>query len=129
MMEKMQETEEGIKGEKKRMYRHLKGKRSGNLILGSLFFIALLLSFLVYQKKEKEGEKHLLLDSGIAIHTYDSQIVADMALLCKVWGFLKYYHPVVVAGEKYNWDFELLTGFIIRMDGKHSASVLSPMLS
>src|SRR6478735_3687435 len=31
---------------------------------------------------------------------------ADLDLLGKVWGFLKYYHPAVSAGN-YNWDFEL----------------------
>jgi C-terminal processing protease CtpA/Prc len=31
---------------------------------------------------------------------------ANLTRLGKVWGFLKYYHPVVVAGQK-NWDYEL----------------------
>ena len=30
----------------------------------------------------------------------------DLAVLGKVWGFLKYYHPAVSAGD-YNWDYEL----------------------
>lgn len=30
----------------------------------------------------------------------------DLAVLGKVWGFLKYYHPAVAAGD-YNWDYEL----------------------
>jgi C-terminal processing protease CtpA/Prc len=33
--------------------------------------------------------------------------VQRLALLCKVWGFLKYYHPVVRKGE-YDWDNEFL---------------------
>ena len=32
--------------------------------------------------------------------------VANLALLAKVWGFMKYYHPAV-AGGRYNWDYEL----------------------
>lgn len=32
---------------------------------------------------------------------------ANIATLCKVWGFLKYYHPNI-AGGKYNWDNELI---------------------
>lgn len=32
--------------------------------------------------------------------------VADLDIMGKVWGFLKYYHPAVAAG-KYNWDGEL----------------------
>jgi len=30
----------------------------------------------------------------------------DLVILCKVWGFLKYYHPSIAKGE-YNWDYEL----------------------
>jgi C-terminal processing protease CtpA/Prc len=30
----------------------------------------------------------------------------DLALLGKIWGFLKYHHPKVAAGD-FNWDFEL----------------------
>ncbi|MBK5722834.1 hypothetical protein JGH11_18335 [Dysgonomonas sp. Marseille-P4677] len=30
----------------------------------------------------------------------------NLYVLCKVWGFLKYYHPEVAKG-KYNWDYEL----------------------
>jgi C-terminal processing protease CtpA/Prc len=31
-----------------------------------------------------------------------------LSSLCKIWGFLKYYHPNVARGE-YNWDEQLLT--------------------
>ncbi|MCR8559914.1 hypothetical protein KXD93_19845 [Mucilaginibacter sp. BJC16-A38] len=31
----------------------------------------------------------------------------DLALLCKVWGLLKYHHPAVIKGT-YNWDEELI---------------------
>jgi carboxyl-terminal processing protease len=30
-----------------------------------------------------------------------------LASLCKVWGFLKYYHPVVATG-KFDWDQALV---------------------
>ncbi len=30
----------------------------------------------------------------------------DLALVGKIWGYLKYYHPNVAKGE-YNWDYEL----------------------
>lgn len=30
----------------------------------------------------------------------------NLKLLCKVWGFLKYFHPKVASGE-FNWDMEL----------------------
>lgn len=34
--------------------------------------------------------------------------IEKLASLCKVWGFLKYYHPNVANGT-YNWDDQLLT--------------------
>ena len=30
----------------------------------------------------------------------------DLKTIALIWGFLKYYHPSVIAG-KYNWDYEL----------------------
>ncbi len=44
--------------------------------------------------------------SGISKIKLDAQKTEDLALLGKVWGFLKYYHPKVAKG-KYNWDLEL----------------------
>ena len=44
--------------------------------------------------------------SGIALRELAPDRVADLALLGKVWGFLKYYHPKIAAGEL-NWDYEL----------------------
>ncbi|MDX6190262.1 S41 family peptidase [Flavobacterium sp. Fl-318] len=40
---------------------------------------------------------------------YSSEInkTEKLSSLCKVWGFLKYYHPNVAKG-KYNWDDQLL---------------------
>ena len=35
-----------------------------------------------------------------------SETIDDIALLGKVWGFLKYYHPSIAQGN-YNWDYEL----------------------
>lgn len=41
------------------------------------------------------------------VSNYDSKDISNLTLLCKVWGYLKYYHPSVVEG-KYNWDKELI---------------------
>ena len=38
---------------------------------------------------------------------YTNSDVENLSLLCKIWGFMKYYHPAVRAGE-YDWDHELL---------------------
>lgn len=34
--------------------------------------------------------------------------IKNLSNLCKVWGFLKYYHPNVAKGN-FNWDEHLLT--------------------
>lgn len=33
------------------------------------------------------------------IQEYNSMDVENLALLCKVWGFMKYYHPAVRSGK------------------------------
>ena len=44
--------------------------------------------------------------SIIAIKSHTPQMLANLELLGRIWGFLKYYHPVVATGD-YNWDAEL----------------------
>jgi carboxyl-terminal processing protease len=54
-----------------------------------IFFLALITFQVSYSQKQfRETEK--------------------LSSLCKVWGFLKYYHPNVAKGD-YNWDEQLLT--------------------
>ena len=47
-------------------------------------------------------------DSGsrITLTELTKDQIDNLALLGKVWGFLKYHHPSVVAGERH-WDYEL----------------------
>lgn len=45
--------------------------------------------------------------SGINITQLSSIQVEDLVKLGKIWGYLKYYHPDVTAGQ-YHWDYELL---------------------
>lgn len=47
-------------------------------------------------------------DAGSAIHAIptDKNSIDKLVLLGKIWGFLKYYHPMVCDGQ-YNWDYEL----------------------
>ncbi|MHC0444171.1 S41 family peptidase [Flavobacterium sp. 3-218] len=52
----------------------------------TLFFLIIFSQF-IFSQKVTETEK--------------------LATTCKVWGFLKYYHPKVAAGE-FNWDQQLL---------------------
>ncbi len=44
--------------------------------------------------------------SGIALQELTPIQIDNLALLGKVWGFLKYYHPAITAGQKH-WDYEL----------------------
>ncbi len=45
-------------------------------------------------------------DSKININAMSSSQTNNLALLGKIWGFLKYHHAKVAAGD-FNWDFEL----------------------
>jgi hypothetical protein len=44
--------------------------------------------------------------SGIDLKELSEVQIANLAMLGKVWGFLKYHHPVVTAGKRH-WDYEL----------------------
>jgi C-terminal processing protease CtpA/Prc len=44
--------------------------------------------------------------SGIDIPTITQQQIAHLDVLGKVWGMLKYYHPLIAKGN-YNFDYEL----------------------
>jgi C-terminal processing protease CtpA/Prc len=44
--------------------------------------------------------------SGIALNDLSTIQVANLAMLGKVWGFLKYHHPLVTTGRRH-WDYEL----------------------
>lgn len=45
-------------------------------------------------------------DSKIEAIKITDENTRDLALVGKIWGYLKYYHPNVAKGE-YNWDYEL----------------------
>jgi C-terminal processing protease CtpA/Prc len=44
--------------------------------------------------------------SRIAAIPLSKSRISDLALLGKIWGFLKYFHPAVARGDL-NWDYEL----------------------
>ena len=74
------------------------------------FIFLIIISYIFVTCNSKNKRLHidnpLSQRSDISISTIDSQCVEDLSLLCKIWGFLKYYHPSVATG-KYNWDEEL----------------------
>lgn len=57
---------------------------------------------------EYEADKDTTFDKGSRITSIDlSKLTTkDLAIIGKIWGFLKYYHPAVAAG-RFNWDYEL----------------------
>ena len=57
-------------------------------------------------KSVLDGDRQFDLGSGIALADLTPNQIDNLALLAKVWGFLKYYHPQVTAG-KLHWDYEL----------------------
>jgi C-terminal processing protease CtpA/Prc len=62
----------------------------------------------IYERDILPAEKDREFDSGsnIAFPSLNDQLIANLELLGKLWGFLKYHHPEVGKGN-YNWDYEL----------------------
>ena len=44
--------------------------------------------------------------SKIKIGSYTPQMLLNLEMLCRVWGFLKYHHPAIASGD-YNFEAEL----------------------
>jgi len=53
-------------------------------------------------EKDKEFDN----GSDVVFPNLNDQLIFDLELLCKIWGFLKYHHPEVGEG-KFNWDYDL----------------------
>ena len=74
--------------------------------------------------------KRILLTIVILIFQYShSKPITEtqkLAATCKVWGFLKYYHPNVVDGSK-NWD-EQLFQILTKVEEAQSAEAFSSVL-
>lgn len=58
--------------------------------------------------KELKAEMDHEFDKGSKIEPFkpNDEKLNDLKVLGLVWGFLKYYHPSIAAGN-YNWDYEL----------------------
>lgn len=54
----------------------------------------------------RDSDKEFYQGSKIAKQDLSSNQVEALYKLCKVWGYVKYYHPDVISG-KLNWDAEL----------------------
>lgn len=73
-----------------------------------VFIITAFLISLLFIGEDLRAEEDLESrgNSKVVIENLDKQTVENLAVLGKVWGFLKYYHPAIAEG-KYNWDYEL----------------------
>jgi hypothetical protein len=62
----------------------------------------------VLEEKKYRADADTEFDKGSGIPKFQltETSLRDLVVLCKVWGFLKYYHPAVASGD-YNWDYEL----------------------
>ncbi len=61
-----------------------------------------------FVRKTVPAEKDKEFDTGSKISSIaiDKGQIENLKTLGLIWGFLKYYHPVIAKGE-YNWDYEL----------------------
>ena len=57
-----------------------------------------------YKAEQDTAFRH---GSGIALDNLSPAQIDNLAVLGRVWGFVKYYHPAVARGD-YNWDAEML---------------------
>lgn len=72
-----------------------------------LFTIILTTFSLAYcQSYSAENDKEFDNGSNVIFPEIDNQVVENLELLGKIWGFLKYNHPEIGKGL-YNWDYEL----------------------
>ncbi len=54
-----------------------------------------------------DRDREFVAGSGIGLTSLSPLQIENLAVLCRVWGFLKYHHPAITSGN-YHWDFELL---------------------
>ena len=69
--------------------------------------------------------------SNVVFPEITPQLVDNLELLGRVWGFLKYHHPLISKGT-YNWDYELfrmLPGYLQVTDNKQRDTYLVKWIS
>lgn len=77
-------------------------------------------------KLPAEKDKEFDNGSAIVFPALNKKTVANLELLGKLWGFLKYHHPAVAKGN-YNWDYELfriLPGYLKVSNNKQRDRIL-----
>lgn len=82
----------------------------------------------LFKKEELPADKDKEFDNGsnISFPILNEPLIANLELLGKLWGFLKYHHPAVARGD-YNWDYELfrvLPDYLNTNDNKQRDKIL-----
>ena len=82
----------------------------------------------IYTKEPLPAEKDKEFDGGslITFPSVNESLVDDLELLGRLWGFLKYHHPVVAKGN-FNWDYELfrmLPGYLATKSTEERDNIL-----
>lgn len=70
------------------------------------------------------SNKHVYKSKTLLENVTDTTL-DDFFVVCKLWGFLKYYHPIISSG-KYEWDCELfyILNKVVNVSGKHDRNEL-----
>ena len=69
-----------------------------------------------------EQDQQFNTGSGLSVSALSAAQIDALVLTAKVWGFLKYHHPVVTSGRT-QWDFELLRRLPAILDAKRQDDV------
>lgn len=71
-----------------------------------IFIIFTITSLTYCQSYPADNDKEFDNGSSVAFSEMNTQVIENLELLGRLWGFLKYYHPEIGKGN-YNWDYEL----------------------
>lgn len=82
-------------------------KKKG-IVFSIIAILAVMVLYVAIFHKNKLPDQNQQETSDFQLQTYTDTDVDNLSLLCKIWGFMKYYHPQVRAG-KYDWDKELIS--------------------
>lgn len=68
--------------------------------------VILIISFSAFGQKVGAADTTYNHGSNITFPELTPQVIDNLDLLGRLWGFLKYHHPTIARGQ-YNWDYEL----------------------
>lgn len=100
-----------------------------HIIFSILLLFCAILSFAQTATNKSDVVQDTAYDHGsnIEFPEMTPQLVDNLDLLGRVWGFLKYHHPTISNGA-YNWDYELfrmLPGYLQVADNKQRDAYLA----